>query len=1075
MAELQLSLLGTFALAEDGQPVDLNIAKVQALLAYLAITATETTREQLLTLLWAESHPDAARKNLRNRLWQLRQLTTEELILTEGDTIALAPAVQTDVVVFTQGITEQLATPEIDPLRLHALLERWRGPLLDGLQLHEAPDFELWLSRQRERLGELYLQGVEALIVYHTKRADWARVITLAQQGLAFDELHEPFYQQIMSAYAQQGRRGEALRQYDQLETTLATQLDLTPLPETVALRRRIAEDLSLANMPAPGERQLPATLPATQPELGVVTSPLSANTLIDTHIESADAPSLRRTQPFVGRQLQLDVLTTAYQASRQGQSRVVLISGELGMGKTTLWQQWVGQLPNDTVVLTTRCLNTTQSLPFEPMRRLLGTSPCRNHWARMADVLPPIWQAELVHLAPSLGSNWPTATAEKNTRTATDGQHAGEQAMQPTIAGTRLSPNEERGLIAEALTQFLHAFHGDPLVLFIDDLHWADGATLDWLLYLTDRMATEPLLLVGAYRPQEMKSQGTQLMVQWQRDGVLQRIDLPHFSEPESVALLTALGTDETVMHHLYTQSGGNPYYLTQLSDVAVDGIPASLADLVQARLRYLDERWQPILQAAAILEPTIALDLLSLTSGRSEEETVDALDGLLAAAILVEHGAEYEFIHPLVATVMREGLSNGRRKLLHRRAAEGLLTRHQGEQGEIAGQLAYHFAAAGVQDRAAHFATMAGAEALRIGAASEAVAFYRQALALAPNAERLLGLGQALMLQPGQLEEARRQMETALDTCEAAGDCQGAIKAGLRLAASYLGTQDGAQVLYWARRVLPDLETVKDPLLHASAHYLMGTAKFRNGYALHEAEAHYETGMKLATEAKLDPEIALMTCFEWGNLNLERGDYSVAVTKFQQARQLAQEWQSIFFEVLTLNNLAYAHLLAGDQNSAQRTIEQAFALANQYAMQSVHYYLLSTQGEIALAAQAFDAAENAFVQASDLAQKYDNPAFVANVWAQRGRVAHARGELSDAMEKLTHAKRMVATDKTLFLQTQIDLWIAEVAIAQHDDKTATTHHQDALRRLAATEYRQLHETAAQLSRLLQGSSNLL
>ncbi|MCB0186640.1 MAG: hypothetical protein KDE31_20375, partial [Caldilineaceae bacterium] len=79
MSSLQIAMLGSFALTEEGQPIELNIAKLQALLAYLAVTAKAQTREQILALLWAESHPDAARKNLRNRLWQLRQQTVDDL------------------------------------------------------------------------------------------------------------------------------------------------------------------------------------------------------------------------------------------------------------------------------------------------------------------------------------------------------------------------------------------------------------------------------------------------------------------------------------------------------------------------------------------------------------------------------------------------------------------------------------------------------------------------------------------------------------------------------------------------------------------------------------------------------------------------------------------------------------------------------------------------------------------------------------------------------------------------------------------------------------------------------------
>ncbi len=1046
MATLSLALLGSFALYQNDQPVDLSINKLQALLAYLAVTKQTHYREHLLALLWAESHPDAARKNLRNRLWQLRQLVDEELVLATGDTLALAPAVQSDLMHFEEGLQQQLPAPSEDGERLQRLLDLWRGPLLKGIQLSEAAEFELWLSRERERLGQRYLQGIHALLTIRQAQNDWAAVIALAQRGLDHDPLYEPFHQQLMVAYAQQGLRTEALRQYERLQSMLASELDVAPEAESSALRATIAAaDSPLA--PKISDQKWGRSINLLPTD--------AVPTIIQSQTKN-ERTAHSSSHPFIGRQAQLALLTQMLAESREGQSRVVLISGELGMGKTTLWQQWATQLISPTVVLSTRALNTTQALPFDPMRRLLATQRCRELLAQVTDQLLPVWRAELMRLAPTL---------QLSPREVAAGL-----SPQP-LAAPQLSPAEERGLIAEALTQFLHTLAGHPLVLFIDDLHWTDSATLDWLLYLTDRMVQEPLLLVGAYRPEDLSPPLSRLIAHWQRDGLLQRIEVPYFTEPETTTLLKALGTDEVVIHYLHSQSGGNPYYLTQLSNVAVDGIPASLVELVQARLRYLDERWQPVLQAAAILEPAINLDLLRYTSGRNEEETIDAVDGLLAASILVEQGDQYEFTHPLVATIMRDGLSSGRHRLLHRRAAEGLLAHYSGRESDIAGPLAHHFAAAGEREQAAHFATVAGEEALQIGAANEAVAFYRQAQGLAPSAERQLGLAKALLLQPGEVSEARRMMEAALETYEAAADYQGAVKAGLTLATSYLSTQEGAQVLHWARRVLPDLETVEDPQLHASAHYLMGTAKFRNGHSLHEAETHYRAAMNLVEEQGLDSEIGLMICFEWGNLALEQGEYATAIAKFQQALRLAQQRQSIFFEVLTLNNLAYVLLLDTQMSAAQTAIEQAFALADTYALLSARYYLLSTSGEIALAVGELAVADTAFHQATELAAKYDNATFVANLWAHRGRVAQARGDLALALAYLQHAQDLLANEKAPYLQTQIDLWLGAVAVEQQEIAAAEVALQRALKRLAITDYHRLQQTAVLLrDRLAQG-----
>ncbi len=735
-----------------------------------------------------------------------------------------------------------------------------------------------------------------------------------------------------------------------------------------------------------------------------------------------------------------------------------MLISGELGIGKTRLWQMWAAQLPPDQVVLETRCLNTTQAVPFDPLRRLLASGQVRTHFAQVAPTLLPVWRTELLYLAPSL-------------------QQA--SSLLDESAALAATPAEERGLLAEALTQFLYNFPAQslpaqplsaqslpaqPLVFFIDDLHWADEATLNWLLYLTDRLAKAPLLLIGAYRPEDASPTLTRLVAQWQRDGLLEQAPLPHLTPQEGAILLASLGSNAAMADYLYTQSGGNPYYLTQLSDVAVDGIPAPLADLVRARLSYLPTNLQPVLQAAAVLEPAIDVEILRQTSQRSEEEILDALDGLLAARVLVERANTYEFAHPLVASVVRESLNSSRRKWLHRRAAEGLTVRYADQLPIVAGQLARHYGEAGERSEAARFAELAGAEALRIGAAEEAVAFYQQAYHLEPTPDRQLGIGLGLLWLPGKVTEARTAMQQALEASEAQGDCQGAIKAGLRLAASYLATQEGAQVLAWARRVLPDLETVDDIGLHASAHYLMGTAKFRNNYSLSEAAIHYAEATRLATTHQIESDIALMSWFEWGNLYLEQGNYPLAIEKFQQARRVAQGGKSILFEALSLNNLAYATLLTGAVAEARALINTGIKLAETYALLSAQQYFYSTYGEIALAAGALDEATTSFQQALALAEKYDNPTFAANVRAHLGRVAQARGALDEALALLTTAQTAVTGNTAHYLQTQIDLWLAELHLERNERAAAENSLRLAKARLANGQHYALQERVLML-----------
>ncbi len=174
---------------------------------------------------------------------------------------------------------------------------------------------------------------------------------------------------------------------------------------------------------------------------------------------------------------------------------------------------------------------------------------------------------------------------------------------------------------------------------------------------------------------------------------------------------------------------------------------MPIALSELIRARLARLPGPAQQVLQSAAVLDPDFDLALLRRASGRDEQETLDALDTLLGAAVLVERsggrGDEYAFAHPLVATIVRAGSSGARRAFLNRRAAEAIVATHAGRLPPVAGRLAAHYAEAGDLAQAATYAESAGDYALSLAAFDEAVAFFRRALDTEPRLPGAWGWG--------------------------------------------------------------------------------------------------------------------------------------------------------------------------------------------------------------------------------------------------------------------------------------------------------------------------------------------
>jgi tetratricopeptide (TPR) repeat protein len=461
--------------------------------------------------------------------------------------------------------------------------------------------------------------------------------------------------------------------------------------------------------------------------------------------------------------------------------------------------------------------------------------------------------------------------------------------------------------------------------------------------------------------------------------------------------------------------------------------------------------------------LEPDFEFVALRRASGRGEEETLDALDVLLRAGVIVEHDRQYAFAHPLVADVVRDDLSGARRVFLHRRAAEALEAVYAGRLPQVAGRLAAHYTQAALPTQAAHYTEMAAEHALRVSAPVEAVAFFRQALAIEPTPARKLGLGRALH-RKGDLAEARSVLESTVQELEAQGDVRGAAQACIALCDAYLRAGRFAEVVAWAERGLAFLEREEDPGTKALAHHILGAAALHARRPLAEAERHMLEAARLADENQL-PEIAARCRFGLGNVLAQRGDLAGALRRYQEAIPLCQAAGDSFHEILAHNNTAYHALLLGDLASAHAHIQTALRLADERALAVMDQWLYSTRGEIALAEKEWDAADDWFRRGLAEAEKQGNPEMIATYRANLGLAARGRGDYTGALNLLESARASAPASP---LQAQVDLWLTEL----HLERGALDSADESLRRaeayLAGEERERLRAWAGRLRKAL-------
>jgi DNA-binding SARP family transcriptional activator len=374
MARVSVSLLGGFQVRLDSGPaIGLPTRKAQALLAYLAVPpGQEHPRDKLAALLWGGIREDSARASLRQALFAIRKALGDaaaSVLPQEGDSLRLDPAsVEADVMSFERAVKEA------SPASLARAAELYRGDLLAGVVIDEAP-FEEWLLGERERLRELALEALAKLLAHQHREGAVEAALQTALKLLTLDPLQEPVHRVLMRLYADLGRRGAALRQYQQCVGALQRELGTEPDTETKQLYETIL-------------RERPRRAPSTAPP-AVRTVP----------------PSVRRSSPFVGRAAETATLLGALDRAVAGHGSAVAVLAEAGAGKSRIASELATEATARQVsVLTGRTYESEQILAFGPWVDALRAARITAD-PRLLERLEPTWRAELSRLVPELGA----------------------------------------------------------------------------------------------------------------------------------------------------------------------------------------------------------------------------------------------------------------------------------------------------------------------------------------------------------------------------------------------------------------------------------------------------------------------------------------------------------------------------------------------------------------------------------------------------------------------------------------------------------------------------------------------
>ena len=979
-ASLQLFLLGAPRITLHGAPLDdLTSAKAQALLFYLAVTGRTHTRAALAGLLWGDFPQKAARGNLRKALQHLREHLQPYLAI-DRHTLALAPDadVWVDVAAFDAALQD--AAVEEAPDRAERALDLYRGDFLAGFYVRKASDFENWALAERARLQETMFDGLHALADYHADAGDLEHAVALIRRSLELEPWREEAHRRLMTWLALDGQRGAALAQFDICRQTLAEELGVEPAEETTALYQRIRD----------GELRspvVPPMAPTIEPE---------PPAFLDQTVEPAEAAR----EPFVGRQKELDRLAGFLDRALAGRGRVAFVRGEAGWGKTRLldaFSRRAQEEHDDLIVASGTCTTFTGSgdpyLPFREMVRMLcadvehewtaGTIAQR-HALRLWQSLPVMVEALASrgrHLIDRFvpgdrllrrSAAHPSISPDLLARL----QDAVARAQQP---GRNAGVDQER--IFEEVADVLQAASvRRPLLLILDDLHWADASSIGLLFHLGRRLMESPVLILGAYRPEDVsvavmgrEHPLTGVLREFQRLFGDIWVDLGP-GEGEGRAFVDALLDSEPnrfgdgFRARLTENTGGHPLFTVEMlrdlrergeiyqdeagrwavrSAITWDTLPERVEAVIERRVNRVEGGLRRALAAASVEGETFTAEVVARVCQTDEGEMVGLLSGDLskvhrlvrASGIRRLDGrrlSRYRFSHNLFQKHLYHGLDAVERAYLHEAVGEALETVYGDQTEEVAVQLATHFEESGRLHKAVAYLKEAAESAAAVYANPEAIDHYSRAVELTReiggDGEELTSLYSRL----GRILELDSQFDRALSVyremgrvAQRRGDRRmelASLMARAACLAVVFPVHDAERARALGERALALADALGDEAAKAR---ILWSLCLADRWAGGEGVECGERSLDLARKLDLRDQTA-QTLNDLGSLiYLYAGRLDQAKAALREASELWRELGDLPMLADSLSSSATAHVFSGDYDQAIALSDEALELS--------------------------------------------------------------------------------------------------------------------------------------------------
>jgi tetratricopeptide (TPR) repeat protein/transcriptional regulator with XRE-family HTH domain len=605
-----------------------------------------------------------------------------------------------------------------------------------------------------------------------------------------------------------------------------------------------------------------------------------------------------------VGRSKEMDLLRERIAAARQGRGSLVLIEGEPGIGKSHLAQAALAEAEaGGFLTCAAACYEIDRAIPLQPlvdwthrMLDLLGP--------QVIDELSPLTQCELAELLPLVRELRP--------------------ALQPAAG----APELRRARIFGAFVELTFArLQTAPMLIVLDDIHWADEMTLPLLHHLVRQARSQRLVVVCTLRSEELGgNEALALFAQSAETGLgALRLALGRLSADDVSSLLDAQGLARgpEFAQRLFRSSEGHPLYLTSMlqqlrengaSADATPTLPPALRDSIRERLRRLPARPRAILDIAAVLGRRFDFFALERGAGIAGGSLAEAVDLLVQRRLLheIDDGSSFDFAHDKIREVVYGDLGSAKRIVLHRRAAEALMA----SEGDNDAVIAEHCELAGQWEPAVRHYEQAARRSLELSALNEAGRSVERALALAQAHPAAADAAMRVRLQErigdvhaqdGRSAEAVSAFEAALDAVRTHGDATWTrdllTKLGMayRRADDYVRARASLGESLAASRRLGQAHHVADTLYH------LGTVAWSDGDNSLALHCHGEA-VQLCEAHALQGLVAVQAWHGEGEARFTNAEPGLAIERYSRSLELARRIGDRGYEAENLMMIGWA-----------------------------------------------------------------------------------------------------------------------------------------------------------------------